>query len=129
MDKQPAGNQKKNKGHKSSFRKEFVYLCSCCAAIVLLVLTGVNFNGYLTSNKVLGASSDQQAYYETLIEETTFWQNFLITNPDYFNGWVRLIDLNLAINNQAAAKTAYREASRIDPNSIKLQKYRSIFGE
>lgn len=129
MAKNTAKPAKKLAKKKIDFRGEIVYLCSCCAAIILLTLAGLNFNRFLFNNQVLGVATTSQGNYETLIEEKAYWQDFLKVNPRYLDGWVELIQVNLDLNDKTAAKETYNKAREIDPNSIKLTPFKGVFGD
>jgi len=56
----------------------FIYIC----VIVIVLLSALNISSYLTPNKVrvLGAESENTS--------ESFWQDFLIKNPNYVPGWI-----------------------------------------
>ena len=130
MAKDTAKPPKKFAKKKIGLQSEIVYLCSCCAAIILLTLVGVNLNHYLSNNQVLGATTNSQIKnYESLSEEKIYWQNFLKENPGYIDGWLELTQINLDMSDKLAAKESYNNAREIDPISIKLTPFKEVFGE
>lgn len=52
--------------------------------ILLLVVSAININNYLSPRKVLGAEVQ-----ETSADEV-YWNNFLAKNPNYIPGWIEL---------------------------------------
>ena len=64
---------------KSAHWKELLIYISL---LVVLILTSINIDNYLKPKitKVLGT--------KTVNSEETFWQDFLINNPDYIPGWI-----------------------------------------
>lgn len=129
MSKDTARPAKKLAKKKTGFRSEIVYLCSCCAAIILLTLASLNFNRFLSNNQVLGVATASQGNYEALLQERAYWQDFLKESPRYLDGWVELTQVNLDLNDKPMAQDAYNKAREIDPNSIKIAPYNQVFGE
>ncbi len=115
---------------KIGLQDEIVYLCSCCAAIILLTLAGQNLNHFLVKNQVLGAATNSQVKsYESLVKERTYWRDFLKENPRYIDGWLELTQINLNLGDKTAAKETYNKAREIDPISIKLNPFKEVSGE
>ena len=129
MAKDAAKPPKKFAKKKIGLQSEIVYLCSCCAAIILLTLAGLNLDQFLVKNHVLGATTDSQRSYENLIRERAYWQDFLKETPRYIDGWLELAQINLDMNDKLAAKESYNKAHEIDPISIKLAPFKEVFGE
>lgn len=77
----------------------FIYV----SILFLLLLASNNINNFLSSNKVLGATTENIQ----IDDDAGFWKNFLLENPNYAPGWkevgrndkVREIDPNFEINN------------------------------
>lgn len=59
------------------------------ALLLILLLTSININNYLSPKKVLGSSIEN-------IQEENFWGNFLIKNPNYIPGWIEIGRLDKA---------------------------------
>ncbi len=57
--------------------------------LLVLLLTSINISNYLYPEKVLGVSS-RDTLGKNLSDETKFWEDFLIDNPEYIPGWVEL---------------------------------------
>ena len=53
------------------------------AALLVLLLSAVNIEGYLSPKKVLGAETQVNS-------DDKFWQDFLNKNPDYIPGWMEM---------------------------------------
>lgn len=130
MAKNTAKLPKKIAKKKIGIQGEIVYLCSCCAAIILLTLIGVSLNHFLAIKQVLGTTTDFQAKNsEGLVAEKAYWQNFLKENPSYIDGWLELTQVNLTLGDRTAASESYNKAREIDPISIKLAPFKEVFGE
>ena len=85
--------------------------------ILLFSLALFNFSNYFAESRktyVLGAESN----YDELV---SFWQNFLINNPTYKPGWIRLAELEFERGNTIEATSAFRKAYQVDPNSPELE--------
>lgn len=85
---------KSNKRIIKSIDLFFIYF----AVLIIIILSIVNINTYLTPRKikVLGASTENN--------DITFWQEFLTKNPSYIPGWIE------------TGRTD--KASEIDPNYL-----------
>jgi len=59
-----------------------------------------------------------------LAGEITFWQNFVNSNPSYFDGWVELSTLKLESDDIQGSLFAYQKALEINPNSTRLSELR-----
>ena len=128
MNKEAAKSAKKNLKRRVNLKGEIMYLCSCCAMVLLLCLTGFNFSDYLAKGSVLGVNTASgEERYRSLIEEKVYWQEFLKITPDYIDGWIELVNLNLNLNDKSSAKEAFIKAREIDPNSLKLGPFLEIF--
>lgn len=112
---------KENKKHskKERVKKGVLFLCSCCAVFLLLLLSGLNLNSYLIRQKVLGTKAAVPSE-STITQEKLFWENFLKENPTYFDGWIELAKINIKLGNQNEARDALLKAEKINPNSDKL---------
>ncbi len=96
--------------------------------VLLLSLAGFNINNYIVKGNVLGAKAiSGEDSYRSIIEEKNYWQEFLKITPNYLDGWIELISLNLNLNDKNSAKEAFIKAREIDPNSLKLGPYQKIF--
>lgn len=113
----PAG-QSKSKS-KSKIKKEIIFFCSCCAAIIVLLITGFNLQSYLTQDRVLGTKTENEPTPPN--QEKIFWENFLKDNPRYFDGWLELARIYDEEGNIEAKEQALNYAQDINPNSERLQ--------
>jgi len=61
------------------------------ALLLIIVLTSININGYLSPRKVYPDLSRVNVLgAETQATKNSFWQNFLSKNPDYIPGWIEM---------------------------------------
>jgi len=105
-----------HKKKKSHLKKGFIYLCSCCAAVIVLLIAGFNLESYLTQDQVLGTSAEVDTPSENE-QEKVFWESFLKDNPKYFDGWLELAKIYDEEGNSQAKETALKNAREINPNS------------
>jgi len=102
-------------------KKQIVFLCSCCATLVLLTLSVFNLE-LSKNNKVLGFTVETTQ--RDLAGEISFWQDFVNSNPSYFDGWVELATLKLESGDLQESLFAYQKAVEINPNSTRLSELR-----
>lgn len=110
----------KKSSQKKGFKKQILLLCSCCAIGILLLLTAVNLNSYLTTREVLGLKTQNEQNDLELNEGKNYWENFVSQNPTYFEGWIELTKIYVRLADFEAAKTAFTMAKGIKPNSKDL---------
>lgn len=119
MTKNPAEPKKTKRGF---FKKQLVFLCSCCAVIILLFIAGINFENFLASKRVLGIKNQNQIYeQELLMEQKIYWKVFLAENPTYLDGWIELANIELKLGKLEEAKLSLDKAEAISPNSSKVK--------
>jgi L-lactate utilization protein LutB len=104
-------------------KKELIYFCSCCAVCLILLITSINLNSFLESKKVLGAKNEIESKEESLMTRELFWNNFLNSNPSYFDGWIELAKTNFELGNKEAGISALMKAKAINPNSDKIKEF------
>jgi len=110
------------KTKKVSLKKHLIFLCSCCAVILLLFIAGFNFENYLKKERVLGLESQKNIYEQKLLkEQKTYWEDFLAENPTYLDGWIELASINLKLGEKEEAKASLEKAKIISPNSSKIK--------
>lgn len=109
----------KVKEKKVNIKKEFIFLCTSCAVIVLLAIAGFNIESFLNGDKVLGAQTETTNSSES--QERVFWENFLVQNPRYLDGWLELAKIYTKEGNAEGAKNAIKKAVEINPNSENLK--------
>jgi hypothetical protein len=90
-----------------------IFIFSISLVFFILTLSIINFKHYFSNSKVLGAQTEVKS---NLINET-YWREFLIQNPTYFDGWIELTKTEIESNNKDAANKALFTAEKIDPNS------------
>ncbi len=117
---------RKTKGKKINVKKEFVFLCSCCATLFVLLIAGYNFKAYLNVQKVLGTETATES---SNYEEKVFWLNFLKANPRYLDGWIELTKIDIANGDVQGAKENLKKAFEINPNSEKLKSLEDFLGK
>lgn len=115
------------KSKRIKLKKQFVFLCSCCAVILILMISAFNFENLLTNQKVLGAQSGSNEQ-EFLQEQKIFWGEFVAENPTYLDGWIELTEINLKLGDTEVAKFSLKMAEEINPNSIKIKELRTLIG-
>lgn len=105
-----------------SLKKEVVFFCSCCATVLLLILSAVNVARTASDSRVLGTHSETGPLEEgQLSGEISFWHDFLQQTPSYVDGWLELATLQIQSGNKSEAMAALEKAKEIDPNSEKLK--------
>jgi cytochrome c-type biogenesis protein CcmH/NrfG len=120
MSKSPARNSQSIRKKKvSKIHKEFVYLCSCCAGILLLLLATVNLRLF-NNQAVLGISTETSSPDSDYQREIAFWQNFLAANPSYVEGWIELGTLAYYSKNDLLAQESLDKAKSINPNDADI---------
>lgn len=110
-------------------KKEFYYVCSCCAIVLLLIISGLNINNYLTKQKILGSETNITSEESKLNQQRDYWENFQRQNPTYFEGWIELTNIYYQEGNLDKAKQTLTEAAVINPNSDKIIEMRSLLNE
>ncbi|MFZ5932817.1 MAG: hypothetical protein ACOYT7_01950 [Patescibacteria group bacterium] len=112
------------KAKRLSFKKQLIFLCSCCATLFLLFLAGLNFDNYLQVQRVLGSQIQNLAEEkEVLNAQKLFWEQFLSENPTYLEGWISLAEINLELGESEEAKLSFSQAKSINPNSPKVKDF------
>jgi tetratricopeptide (TPR) repeat protein len=107
---------------KLKLKHELLYFCSCCAGILVLILSILNLRGLNSSGRVLGLRTEvPRQELARISEEITFWKKFLGDNPSYFDGWLELAVLERQTGDEMAAQAALNAAQQIDPNSRELK--------
>jgi hypothetical protein len=101
-------------------KNEFIFLCSCCAVILLLVIT-TNTISPIVRGTVLGTSTNS-VNIKNLEKQYSFWNSFLKDNPTYFDGWIELYKIDNQLNKINEANNALEKAHNINPNSPTLIK-------
>ena len=96
-----------------------MFLCACCACLILLTLSLINLNSFVDNKRVLGVSYEQPV--RNVSSEIAFWQEFLAKNPTYFDGWIELAGLKFEAGNKETGYSALNKARQINPNSEKLK--------
>lgn len=99
-----------------------VFLCSCCAVVLLLFVAGFNLENFLAGKRVLGLKTQNQNYEQQLLkEQKLYWEDFLAANPTYLDGWIELANINLKLEARQEAKASLEKAKIISPNSSKIK--------
>ena len=111
---------------RAHLKRDLVFFCSCCAAAIVLFLSGLNLKS-LSYTQVLGAEDETPIVNPS--KEVSYWENFLTKSPTYFDGWVELSQLMISLGKQEAAEVAFNKAQDINPNSNKLEDLRNLLGK
>ena len=112
---------------KTSFKKQLIFLCSCCAVVLLLFVAGANLENFLDSKRVLGLKTQNQKYEQQLLkEQKLYWENFLAKNPTYLDGWIELANIELALGNPEEAQLSLEQAKTISPNSSSVKALQEV---
>lgn len=122
MPKKSVQGKKAKSIQKHSFKHDFMYLCSCCAAIALLFLTSANITKFLDSKKVLSATIDTTE----IQNEKIYWQKLVSQNPTYKDGYLQLALIDNTLGNKEESLMYYQKAKSIDPNSPKVSEVRKL---
>ncbi len=118
---QPPKKPKKKLRLKGS--KEVVFLCSCCAAVIIFSLATFNTSFFLNGAQVLGLSSQVASQ-----DEISFWQDLTARYPNYLEGWVELTKLEIKARNTQQAILYLHKAKEIDPNSNEVKQLQTALG-
>jgi hypothetical protein len=108
----------------ASLNKNLTVLFCVICIITTLLLTSHNLNQYLRSfrkdnnpeTNVLGTSKDDTF----LLEEKSFWFEFLNLHPAYFPGWIELAKIEKNLGNSDGFNLAVEKAKGINPNSQEI---------
>jgi cytochrome c-type biogenesis protein CcmH/NrfG len=113
---------KKRANKKTNLRKEFYFLCACCATVLILLITSFNINQIISPKNILGSKTQVKSEeLKALDTEILNWETFLEENPTYFEGWIRLTELKLQKGDINGAKKSYQKAFAISPNSPQVK--------
>ena len=119
MTKNPAERKKTKRG---AFKKQLIFLCSCCAVVLLLFVAGFNLENFLVGKRVLGTQTQNQKDEQQLLkEQKLYWQGLLATNPTYLDGWIELANVQLKLGEKEEARLSLAQAKNINPNSLKTK--------
>jgi len=119
MTKNPAERKKAKRG---SLKKQLIFLCSCCAVVLLLFVAGFNLESFLADKRVLGLKTQNRIDEQQLLkEQKLYWEEFLAENPTYLDGWIELANIELKLGNLEEAKLSLDKAKAIGPNSSKVK--------
>src|SRR3972149_10625863 len=122
MPKKPAKEKVVKSKTKHDFKKDIIYICSCCAAIALLTLTSFNLNKFLNNQKVLGATIDTSG----IENEKVYWEKLVTQNPTYRDGYLQLAIIDNVLGNKEESLMYFQKAKSIDPNSEKISEVKRI---
>ena len=106
---------------RTKLKKQFILICSCCAAIFVLFVTTFNLNSFIYQRRVLGIQTELQSQQSKLLKEKAYWVGFLAQNPNYFSGWVELTKVYIGLGDMESARAALTRAGEIKPNSELLR--------
>lgn len=115
--------KKSRKKLRLKVSKEVVFLCSCCAVVIIFSLSTFNTSLFLNGNQVLGASSQAAGQ-----DKISFWQDLVTKYPTYMEGWVELAKLEIKSGNLQQATFYLEKAKEIDPNSNEVKQLETAIG-
>jgi hypothetical protein len=76
---------------KVKVNKDKGYLVLIIGMFILLLLSMVNIKDIATRKEVLGIETQSQT-------SEKFWNDFLVNNPNYVQGWIEIADNEKAIS-------------------------------
>jgi len=112
----------KKKKNKVSYKQYFVHYLFCLLVILLLVLTGVNIDKFLSNQKVLGTKIDTT----TIQNEKSYWQKIVSDNPTYLDGYLELAKVEVQLGNTQEAQNYINQALQINPNSQRIPEIKKL---
>lgn len=95
----------------------------------IFVFSIINLLNYLARDEesVLGVRIESET--KTSLEQgKIFWENFLVENPSYLQGWLELAKIEVQLENFEAARSAFSKAKTINPNSELIKNAESVLG-
>ncbi len=95
----------------------------------IFVFSIINLLNYLARDEesVLGVRIEIET--KTSLEQgKIFWENFLVENPSYLQGWLELAKIEVQLENFDAARSAFSKAKTINPNSELIKNAESVLG-
>ncbi len=108
---------------QKSAKNPFSFLALLFGVVVLLTLASLNLYNFLKEEEVLGITSESQEFNSEIL----FWENFLLANNNYLDGWFELAKLKINEGDIEGAKGALNKIEEINPNSPELLRLRSSF--
>lgn len=85
------------------------------------VLSAINIRLFFSQPSILGAETSPVD--QKLIDLQTrrdYWQNLLLENPQYFDGWLELAKIYSELGDTENSLAVLAKARQIDPNSAKF---------
>lgn len=107
---------------KLTLKKQFVFLCSCCAVVFTLFVAGLYLDSYIKGRRVLGSQIElEERQLLSQKEQKKYWENFLKENPNYLPGWLELTNIYLEEGEVENARESLSKAKKINPNSPEVK--------
>lgn len=94
-----------------------------CFFTVITALSFFNLSVYFNNRPTVIHAETKNDYDIKIV----FWESFLASHPDYFDGWIELSKLQLKIGNIKSAEAAYDKAKKIKPNANELKELENEF--
>ncbi|HEX6976894.1 MAG TPA: hypothetical protein VF185_00855 [Patescibacteria group bacterium] len=113
-----------HKVNKSEKKELVVYIVSGLAIIVLLSLSIININKFLTKQRVLGAEVTTDT--ASIESEKVFWEKVVKENPTYRDGYLELAIIQSTLGNKVESLKNFEKAKTIDPNSSKITEVQKL---
>ena len=100
--------------------------------VLLFLLTVFVFSISILSLNLARTSSGQTTAYNSQVNkirlEKQYWQEVVIENPDYLDGWLTLATITWQIGETEEAREYLNKAKYIKPNSEKLLEVSRVLG-
>ena len=115
---------KKQKTKKVNSKELTLHYFYCLSIILLLILTSVNINKFLSQQQVLGTQIDTT----DIQNEKLYWKKMTQDNPTYIDGYLQLAKVAVELQDRTLAQTYITKALTLDPNSIKILEVKHQLG-
>lgn len=103
-----------------------LHLCAYLVVATLLLFSGLNFETFKQNQKVLGVETEKTNEEPIFQTDENFWTDFLIQNPNYFEGWIELAKLDIDSGKTDLAIYSYTKAKQLNPNSPKIKELEGL---
>ena len=103
--------------NRENLKHIFILLFS----LFILLLVFSNLIKYIYNNNIFVKNEAQVLGVETDLKlRRDYWNKLLETHPDYFPGWVELVEIELEFGKVNKANKALQKAIELNPNSLEL---------
>lgn len=95
--------------------KELTNLFYIVSVVLLILLSIYNLENISKKpNGVLGTSREVRS--QELEKEKVYWEELLSKNPTYYDGWIKLSEIEFLLGNETSAIESLEITKRIDAN-------------